>query len=284
MHLKKFMSFENVETTNGENAYKKIMSKLSQNPAAQKLTNKIYEFYGTFLNYAESQEALSSKFSFDLQHEPSISFKSAYILLQLNTGRESEALTHELLHLDIPIRGYPLIEGTNSDDFTDEILSKYSDLYPEVENLIHHELNIESFKKIGYAKKHFLGSVTPPRGDYKAMVLNPLPERSYDNAYGFSWWCLEYFRHWISIRHGKALEAKSYVEDALHWGFQMHPELQNAAKEMRNWVKIGEYKNPDRYPYQINALMEIMNVPKVTFFAYLENAEPQKPAAKRLII
>lgn len=278
------MTFENKEIINGEHAYKQILSKLYGNPLAQGLVKKVYKFYGNFLNYSESQDALTSKYSFDFQHEPSIFFESAHILLKLNTGREPEALTHELLHLDIPIRGYPLIEGTNSDEISDEILNKYSDFYPKVENLIHHELNIESFKEIGYARKHFLGSLSSPNRDYKSMALNPLPEKLYDYEFGFSWWCLEYFRHWISIRHGNSLEVKKYAEDALHWGCQIHPKLGHAVEDMMNWVKIGEYKNPDRYPYQINTLMEIMKVPKITFFACLEKAEPQKPFSKRLII
>lgn len=213
----------------GENAFEAILSKLRGNLLAQKLAKEVYEFYGDFLTYAESQETSSSKFRFDIQHEPIISLKAASILLRLDNGRESEALVHELLHLQLPIRGFALIEGAEvPDEMTEEAAEVFMDKYSKIQNLIHHELNIANFKTLGYLKRDFLGSASPPPFDYKRKVLNTLPH-SYDWHIGFSWWCLEYFRHWISLRHGRSLEVNNHAKDALQWGSEVHPTLKQAA-------------------------------------------------------
>ncbi|MCW5784038.1 MAG: hypothetical protein KIT39_12065 [Nitrospirales bacterium] len=268
----------------GGNAYQAILSKLRENPLAQKMAKGVYEFYGDFLTYAESQEALSSKFRFDIQHEPIISFKTASILLRLGTGREAEALVHELLHLQLPIQGFSLIEGAEiSDEIPEESSKAFVDMYGPIQNLVHHEINIGNFKALGYLKRDFLGSASPPPFDYKRKVLNTLPH-SYDWHIGFSWWCLEYFRHWISLRHGRSLEVNNHAKDALQWGSEVHPTLKQAAEGMMEWVKFGEFKNSSQYVDQVNNLLEIMKIPKVTKWVLLECPNPQRPIAKRLIL
>ncbi|MDR4485791.1 MAG: hypothetical protein R3B95_21825, partial [Nitrospirales bacterium] len=236
----------------GENAFEAILSKLHGNLLAQKLATEVYKFYGGFLTYAESQDALSSKFRFDIQHEPIISLKAASILLRVNNGREAEALAHELLHLQLPIRGFPLIEGAEiPDDMTEEAAEVFMDQYPKIQNLIHHELNIASFKTLGYLKRHFLCGFCPPPVDYKAKVLNPLPH-IINAPQDFSWWCLEYFRHWIAFRQGQGHKVENHANDALQWGSEQYPTLKQAAEGMMDWVKIGEFKNLGQYVDQVN--------------------------------
>ncbi|HBP89778.1 MAG TPA: hypothetical protein PKK23_17620 [Nitrospirales bacterium] len=260
----------------GEKAYKAILSRVRENHLAQKLAKEIFEFYGEFLTYSESTETLTSEFCFDIQHEPFILLEGARIVLKIDGGREAEALAHELLHLQLPIRGFPLIEGAEiPDGMTEEAAEVFMDRYIKLQNLIHHELNIANFKELGYLKRHFLCGFSPPQVDYKALVNAPQE---------FSWWCLEFFRHWITLRHGQSLNVGMHANDALQWGSEQHPILKQAAEGMMEWVKFGEFKNSGHYVKQVNNLLEIMKIPKVTQWAFLECPNLQRPIAKRMIV
>jgi hypothetical protein len=276
---------ETIQPIRGEIAYNEILSKLGGNSLAKDLAKEVYNFYGEFLTYSESRESLSSTYNFDFQHEPSTLLKGVKIHLQIDTGREPEALAHGLLYLQLPIRGFPvLVENEIPNMMPEESAEFFRDACSRIQNMVGHEIYISNFKALGYLKRHFLAKAAPPSFDYKAMAVNTFPQR-YDWEIGFSWWCLEYFRHWISMRHGQSLELQKYANDALEWGSELHPALRQAVDKMMEWVKIGEFKKPGQYIHQINNLMEIMKIPKIKNWALLENSPPQQQlTAKRIIL
>ena len=78
----------------GGNAHREISSRLRGYPAAQRLSQEVYEFYGNSLSYIESVEFASTIYALHLQHDP-IALKSAEIQLQLGTDRIAEYLPQD---------------------------------------------------------------------------------------------------------------------------------------------------------------------------------------------
>ncbi len=265
----------------GEAAYRKIISKLEGYSASQQLAREVYDFYGEHLGYVGSRDISTSRFNIDLQHEPTLFLKSASVELQLGTERTAEALAHELLHLQLPIRGSPIGEKVDIPEHLDKFASDFLEMYSKISNLVEHEIIIESFIALGFSKKRFLGNLVPPI-DYRQKVLNPLPNEVYVPEIGFSWFCLEYFRHWITTRHSNDPNAARFAQSALDWGARLHPELKQIAAEMIGWVKKGSFKQPDQYSQQINFLLELMRIPKYTGWVILRRDEHRKPIAVRL--
>jgi hypothetical protein len=269
------------QSVTGEAAYRKITSKLGGYSATQQLAREVYDFYGEHLGYVESRDISTSCFNIDLQHEPTLFLKLASVELQLGTDRTAEALAHELLHLQLPILGFPIGEKVDIPEHLDKFGTDFLEIYSKIGNLVEHEIIIESFIALGFSKKRFLGNLVPPI-DYRQLVLNTLPKEVYVPEIGFYWFCLEYFRHWITIRHSNDPSAAGFAQSALEWGARLHPELKQIAAEMIGWVESGNFKQPDQYSQQFNFLLELMRVPKYTGWVVLKRGEQRKPIAIRL--
>ena len=132
----------------GDNAHREISSKLRGYPAAQQLSQEVYDFYGNYLSYIESSDFTSTLYVIHLQHDP-IALKSADIQLQLGTGRTVEALTHELLHLHLPMLGFPLGELVKVPLQFDHYAQVFLGMCNWVVNVVQHEINFQRFVSTG---------------------------------------------------------------------------------------------------------------------------------------
>ena len=265
---------------NGFAARAPIMKKLADWPKAHSLVDKVVNFYGDYLQYEEKIDTASSHYNIKLEHEP-ISLKFASIRLNINTERVPEALCHELLHLYVPIRGYPIGEQINIPDNLVPYAEKILSYYPKITNLVEHEINIDMFQDLGFKKDSYLGHPSPA-SDYQQIASEFLSSGNHIKEIGFSWWCLEYFRHWVSTRHGFGKEAIRDANNALDWGSQVHPELIHATEQIRTMIECGKIKDKKEYPDQINTLLELMRLPKFIGWAILQSNEQGKPVAVRL--
>jgi len=264
----------------GDRAYREISSRLTGYPLAQQILQEVYDFYGHYLSYIESEDFTSTIFTINLQHEP-IALKSAEIQLQLGTDLLAEALAHELLHLRLPMLGFPLAELIQIPFQLDYFAQDFLGMGHWVLNLIQHEINFQSFQTLGFDKNYFLCKLAEPI-DYREMLFSRLPQEGYVAEVGFPWWCLEYLKYWMSARHGGSQEYMGYAQDALDWGSQLHPELRHTTAEMHRWFEKGAFKDPHQYPRQINWLLGLMRIPKFTGWVILEFSESKKPMAVRL--
>jgi hypothetical protein len=254
----------------GDRAHHEISSKLRGYPAAQELSEEVYDFYGNYLSYIESSDFTSTLYSIHLKHDP-IALKSADIQLQLGTGRTAEALTHELLHLHLPMIGFPLGELVEVPLQLDHFVGTYLGMCNWVVNVVHHEINFHKFIALGFDKKHFLAKHETPM-DYRKLFKTK-PQNRHTGEVDFSRWCIEYIRHLITARHGGGKDYLRYAQDALHWGSRLHPELKLTAAEIDRWFKAGDFKDPDQYPQQVNLLLEIMRIPIFTGWVTLKRSE-----------
>jgi hypothetical protein len=263
----------------GVNAHRVISSRLRGYPSAQRLSQEVYDFYGNDLSYLESRDFTSSIYTIRLQHDP-IALKSAEIQLQLGTGRTAEALAHELLHLRLPMLGFPLGEIVEVPVQLDPYARAFLGMCHWVVNIVQHEINFHRFIALGFEKKHFLEQLVTPIDDRKR--LNTKLQNGYTAEVDFPEWCIEYVRHLLTARHGGSKDHLRRAQDALGWGSQLYPELKQTAAEIDRWFESGTFKDPYQYPRQVNLLLELMRIPIFTGWVILEISEPKKPIAVRL--
>jgi hypothetical protein len=263
----------------GNSAHRRISSNLRGHPAAQQLSEEVYDFYGNCLSYTESSDFTSTLYVIQLQHGP-IALKSADIQLQLGTGRTVEALTHELLHLYLPMLGFPLGELVTVPLHFDHDAQLLLGRCNWVVNLVQHEINFQRFVALGFNKKYFLAKRVTPR-DY-GKLLKSNSENRHIGGSDFSRWCIEYFGHLFNARHGGSKDHLQCAQDTLHRGSSLHPELKQTVAEIDRWFEAGVFKDPDQYPRQVNLLLEFMRIPKFTGWVILKRCGAGKTIAVRL--
>lgn len=264
-------------TYRGKTAKDAILRRLTGQLKAQALAAEVCDFYGDYLQYDEDAGLDSSYYHIDLDHDP-VSLRSARIELQLGTPRTAEALCHELLHLNTRIQGYPMGEKVWIPYELDRYARTICGIYPKIGNLLEHELIHKAFSDLGLDTRKFLASLSPPP-DYRKAVSTALVSMSYRREVGFSWWCLEYFRHWISTRHWPGDEPAIYADWALYWGSKIHPEIKTTARKIRELIESGVLSNIRKHPYYVNMLLGLMKIPIFTHWALIRIQKDGKPLA-----
>ena len=263
----------------GGSAHREISSKLWGYPAAQQLCREVYLFYGNYLSYIDSWDFSSTTFAINLQHDP-IALKSAEIKLQLGTDRVAEALAHELLHLRLPMLGFPLGELVWIPLQLDHYAQDFLGMSQWVLNLVQHEIIFRSFTALGFDQKYFLAALVKPI-DYRKL-FDRKSQSGYAREVDFPRWCIAYLGNLFSARHGGNEDCMRYAQEALDWGSLLHPELKRVTVAISRWFEKGAFKDPRQYPRQVNLLLELMGIPKYNGWVILEFSESQKPIAFRL--
>jgi hypothetical protein len=263
----------------GDHAYREICSRLQGFPAAQHLAQEVSDFYGNYLSYIESTDFPSTLYVINFQHDP-IALKNVEIRLQLGTDRVAEALVHELLHLHLPMLGFPLGELVEVPLQLNHYAQTFLGMCQWVVNLVQHEINFQKFFTLGFQKKHFLAKPVTPMS-YRKRSTSKLQD-VYTEEVDFSRWCIDYLRHLFIARHGGSQDHLRYAQDALDWGSQLHPDLKQTAVRIDRWFETGAFKDPHQYPRQVNMLLDLMRIPGFTVWVILEFFEPKKPIAVRL--
>jgi len=264
----------------GRAAKKAILSRLVNLPKARILATEICDFYGDCLHYYENSSLESSHYQIKLQHDP-IALQYVRIELQLGTSRTSEALSHELLHLNTRMCGYPFGEKFFIPYELIQYTGAIAGMYPKIGNLLEHELILEKFIDLGFNKSNFLGCISPPP-DYKKLASTALHSVFYRNEIGFPWWCLEYFRHWVSTRHWIGDEPAMYADCALFWGSKVHPAMRSTTQNIRELIESGALLDIHRHHHYVNKLLKLMRIPKFTAWAFIQNNSNSKPLVLRL--
>jgi hypothetical protein len=263
----------------GSEAQREICGRLSGYPLAQQLSRDIHNFYGDHLHFVESRNFTSTLFTIRLQHQP-IALKSAEIRLQSETDRVAEALAHELLHLRLFSLGFPLGEFIQIPVAFDPYAREFIGMCHWVLNAVQHEMNYQNFIALGFDKNHFLvrsNAVMNYRERFRPELHNSVPAQV-----EFPRWCIEYLSHFSTARHGGGGESLDQAQDALFWGSRLYPRLRVVTAEIRKWFEEGLFKEPAKYPGQVNFLLELMGIPKFTGWARIELSHQKKPMAVRL--
>jgi hypothetical protein len=261
----------------GAEAQHEIFKRLSGFPRAQQLSREIYAFYGEYLGFIESKSFTSSIFTIRLQHQP-IALESAEIQLQSATGRATEALAHELLHLRLFMLGFPLGEIVQIPFPFIPYARDLIGMCHWVLNMVQHEMNYPAFRALGFDKNHFI-----ERSDEVIDYQRPLRPGSQAPArLDFPRWCIEYLRHFSTARHGGGEKHLDLAQDALAFGSRLYPRLRLVTAEIKKWFETGVFNDPAKYPSQVNFLLELMGIPKFTGWARIGLSDIKKPMAVRL--
>jgi hypothetical protein len=260
----------------GVEAHHVISQRLAGFPFAQKLSREVYDFYGEHLVYVESRNFPSTIFTIRLQHHP-ILLESAEIQLQLGTNRVAEAIAHELLHLRLFMLGFPLGEFVQIPFPFVHYARDLIGMCHWVINLVQHEMNYPNFIALGFDKNHFLfrsNEVIDYQKRFSSEFHNGVPAQV-----EFPRWCIEYLRHFSTALHGGGGAFLDQAQDALVWGSRLYPQLRLVTAEIRKWFEMGVFKDPSQYPTQVNALLELMEIPKFAGWALLEPFAFRMPMA-----
>ena len=73
-----------------------------------------------------------------------------------------------------------------------------------------------------------------------------------------------------------------HAESVLYWGSKVHPEMGGATKKIRELIESGAIRDEKQHRRYVNALLELMRVPKFTQWATIETGYDGKPVAMRL--
>jgi hypothetical protein len=264
----------------GEDALREMLAVLENGGSATKpLARQIHDFYGDHLLYEPREDWDSSKFEIDLTPERSTILESAKVKLKTGTDRMTEALTHELLHLELPPRGFPVGHSLNVPDHLDAHAKTFIEMIGAVTNLVQHQIFFSRFVELGYRSEFFLGQSTPAP-DYERLAS--APNKQYIPEIGFPWFCLEFLRHWICIRHTNEPGLDASAQAALTTGSLLEQDLPLTVQRMQEWVERGRFKKPDQYANQFNNLLDLMRIPRFNGWISLTCTETGKPVATRI--
>ncbi len=199
----------------------------------------------------------SSRYALDLTFEPLV-YRGARIELRTNTSRIMEALTHELLHLSLIMGAHPCPGAFAPGRFTEQHIDFVVEVTPKLMNLVDHEAMIDVFLELDYAKERFLGEASPGKDYNKVAGLSLLQGTE---PFSFTWWCSEYFRHWMGARQGQPKLSQRLADEALRHGLRVHPELKEVVRRLHGWAEKGDSKNPRTYRQSVERLFTIMRMP-----------------------
>ena len=234
-------------------------------PAVQALATEVVGFYGDRFCYREDTSAARSNFNLDIIPEP-LSLREATLRLALTGDREPQGLAHELLHLQQPARGRPVGYCYSTPDDLDIDGGRFREGLNKVGNLVGHQIMIREFTQFGFDKESFL---SPPDllPDYRAIGYQTTPSHGRNPDMEYSWWCLEYFRHWITHHQIGGFTGLGHAHLAIECGSRVHRGLRLSAAKMREWVLDGGYSDLDAYPRELNRLLHLMRFPTYTRWA-----------------
>jgi hypothetical protein len=264
----------------GKAAKTAVLRRLANYPKAKAFAAQVCDFYGEYFQHYEDSALESSHYQIKLQHEP-VALQCVRIDLQLDTPRTVEALMHELLHLHTRMRGYPIGEKFTVPYQLTQYTGTIIGIYPRIGNLVEHELILDPFLDMGFEKKTFLSSLSPAP-DYQKLVSMALPSLGYNEQIGFSWWCLEYFRHWVSTRHWVGDEAQICADNSLYWGSKVHTEIKVIAPKIRGLVESGALQDIKQHHRHVNTLLTLMRIPVFTDWVTIQPSSEGRPVATPL--
>jgi hypothetical protein len=243
----------------GDAAAERIINRLSGWPKARAIASAVAAFYGDCLLYNESPALSSSLYEIRPQHDP-ILLEYARIQLQLGTDRIAEALSHELLHLRLGTLGYPMGDEVWMPADLVPYAHDLMGMHAIVGNLLGHELIFDTFLDLGFRKNRFL-AIPTWSPDYGTIALDLSRSPDYPEELGFPWWCLEYFRHWLSRRHGAGEQSGGWADMALYWGSKVYLGMAEATDNMCRIVESGVLRDSGQYPHWANKILELMRLP-----------------------
>ncbi|MBT1155746.1 hypothetical protein J1C56_09090 [Aminobacter anthyllidis] len=243
------------------------------------LLAEVVDFYGSGLTVTIRETGDGqSRFAVNIDG-PTLQFKSAVIDL-CNGPRIKEAAVHELLHLALGARGFPLIYALSIDDRHAPRFPMIDEAIRKAVNVVQHTVFLEEFLQLGLAADRFL-SEEPRQTGYGSEAKKYLggqldPERAWE---AWTWWGLEFLRHHCARRHSGP-KTKLSAESIQKWGDRLLHGFKRRTHEMTRLLDGGEQKTPERYRETMTALFGLMSLPADVSYCRLRPRDGLPPRAE----
>lgn len=220
------------ELTTGTEAIRNMVSILQPNKYCVTLAEEVTAFYGTDFHFAiDPDETLSKFFAYTF-------YKGKMcIILKPNTGRERESLTHELLHANLLMKGFPWFDYPND---------KWAYNLP---NYIHHYLMFHDYQNMGLEIDKFnttFGTLTNEEFDRCIAI---------DNEGN---WCYRWTCNWVDEQIFGPDRYILWRESQWPHVLEIFPNLRQTTPRIQEWFECGDYASPERFITSYTQLVDIM--------------------------
>jgi hypothetical protein len=136
--------------------------------------------------------------------------------------------------------------------------------------VVDHDIFKDDFVKIGFPIREFLvrQKNTP---NYRKIAKDRRNKTTPPqlNFVLWSWWLIEYFRHYVSSFHGVE-DSKSLAESVAKWGARAIPGIERSMARIQEWVRDGNHRQPNRYPAAMQMLFDVIQLPRISGFYRLD--------------
>jgi hypothetical protein len=237
----------------------RLRSLVERHQEALALFERVRDFYGPALvaSFVVDPNG-SSHFTIDTGGGSGV-FARAELRLHDPSERQIEAAVHELLHLEIPIHGFPVFQALKADSQEAADLTKRT--IDAVANCAQHILFFGRFQEMGFSPARFLANYLPiptfasgVRGRLGKTV--DIRTEHAERA----WWALEYLRGIMAVPIGDA-GAKRFANAAEKWGDRTMPGFSALASKLRAWLKAGSFLSPEHYAAGMQELSDLIGLP-----------------------
>jgi hypothetical protein len=237
-----------------------VSSLFKEYPLANDLLSEVVAFYRDSLVIRSAAIADdSSRYTLDVDAQH-LKFNRAIIKLNTSTNRQAAAACHELLHLQLPLRKFSRIRPLESRPV-------HPNAETSVTNVVHHDIFKDNFTALGFSLEQFL-TRSKESINYKKLARDP---RNQTTPYSvlWSWWCIEYLRHYISISHGSK-DSGRLADKVAKWGDKAVPKFKQGMALIRQWLSDGKHRQSTEYAVAMQKLFDIIQLPKITGFYSLD--------------
>lgn len=259
-----------------------FIDKLLENvPDGKSLLAEVRDFYGPALSIVRHDEDDGvSHFHIDVG-AGSLQFRGATIELNTTSSRAKAGAMHELFHLHLPIKGFPVLDGFKANQDIDEsLIEKISEAINSVMNVTQHYVFLEEFLAAGFPLSDFLA---PSKNffDYEAEARKKdkfiIPPGS--DWWLASWWLVEYFSAQSGIPHG-VVAAEDKTRHIMKYGMRVIPSLKSSAASIQRLLETKSFSSPQGYAEFVAQLWGLLKFPLTPKFVRLSAKKGAPPTVQ----
>jgi len=233
---------------------------LAGTPQAVALLDSVHEFYGDCLQFLEDTEADgpvgNASFRFRPDNQAGLAFQSAEVTIKMGRERALVSIIHELLHLDLRIRGFPT--GCRSEDSVhSESWVDQNKLHDQAFNVLDHFLFKARFVEIGFPPAEIVPDPRRNRESYVKSWTDTFSVLGYGSPDAVRCACHTCFIGFITdlVRDtsGEVVACRAAIEPYL-------PDISSRMRWLPDWFNRGHFAIPSLFPPAFQEALTNMSI------------------------
>jgi hypothetical protein len=208
---------------------------------------------GSLSFYKQDANDPNSSVAFEYGEEAGLKSVSAMVTIQLAGANVSAAITHELLHIQMAIRGFPIfVKPVTDDPFVHQVAMQ---AFVFVYNQVGHAIFLDEFLAHGFSLSQLIHDPDLPAELEQSiqMVAEELKIHPESLVYYKGQWNKYYFGVYLSCRLGFRDDGLANKVEAA--GRKLFGESASEdATWIRDWFGRGDFRSPEKYAAAIHAL------------------------------